>query len=124
MQTQRGQQGADSVVHEHPQPTRSCLVQMTDSTARANEERLISRCSAVARGESGAAEDEREANVFRIAAVVIESKLPVETARLRSAAKRYFSEHGLRPLSVDEVFERGWIITLPRLRDALVRALS
>lgn len=97
---------------------------MADSSARENEEKLIDRCSAVARGQSDAPVNEREANVMRIAAVVIESKFSEEPVRLRSAAKRYFAKHCLQPLSVDEVFERGWIITLPRLRDALVRALS
>lgn len=47
------------------------------TTAREAEAAMLSRCSLVAREAAPLAEDSREANVFRLAAMVVRSRFPV-----------------------------------------------
>ena len=45
-------------------------------TARDDESALLSRCSFVARERAQPAQDQREANVFRLAAMIVRSRFP------------------------------------------------
>lgn len=97
---------------------------MNDESIRVREERLIDRCLAAARSDSVDAQDEREANVFRLAAVVIEPKFLAESKRLRAAAARFFACRSSLPLPVEEALDKAWIRSLPWLHDALVQRLG
>jgi len=91
--------------------------------ARDIESALLARCVSVARDatQSEAPRDPREANVFRLAAMVVESGFPRESESLMQASERYFTLHPDERLSPTEVVQRGWVSTLPRLRDSLTR---
>ena len=92
-------------------------------TARDLEAALLSRCAAVARELAPAAEDQREAHVFRLAASAVRSRFPDEAANLLRASERYFALHPDERLPSAEVLRQGWIASLPRLRDMLSRRL-
>ncbi|WP_439668993.1 hypothetical protein DAMDJJ_09370 [Cupriavidus necator] len=57
------------------------------------EAALLSRCATVAREPMGSALDQREANVFRLAAMVVQSSFPREAARLMQASEHYLVAH-------------------------------
>lgn len=97
---------------------------MTDDSVRLREEQLIDRCLAAARDDSVDARDECEANVFRLAAMVIEPKFLVDSDRLRAVAARFFASHSIDPVPVSQALEQGWVRDLPWLHDAVVKALK
>lgn len=80
---------------------------------------LLDGCVDVARGQLGAARDGREANVFRLASLVIESSFPLESLRLMEASKAYISAHPEDEVALADIVKNGWVISLPRLRDML-----
>lgn len=91
--------------------------------SRDREDAMLNRCTRVALStdSSSRAENGREANVFRVAAMVIQSRFPVESQVLMDCAIRYFETHpeDLRPAA--DVVRNGDVISLPRLRDSLTR---
>jgi len=91
--------------------------------ARDVEAALLTRCAAVAREAAPAAQDQREANVFRLASMVVRSKFPRESDRLMLASEQYFAAHPNDSLVADAVVRNGWIVSLPRLRDMLSHRL-
>jgi hypothetical protein len=88
------------------------------------EAALLSRCAAVARASNLDATNQQEANVFRLAAMVIQSRFPLEARQLMEASDRYFEIHADERLAAAESIKRGWIINLPRLRDGLSHRLG
>ena len=92
-------------------------------TARDAESALLARCSAVARRAAQPAQDQREANVFRLAAMVVQSRFPSESACLMRASERYFASHPNERLAPADVVRKGWVASLPRLRDMLSHRL-
>ena len=97
---------------------------LNQRSSRDEEERLLDRCVAVGRSGRGVAADEREANVFRLAAIVVESFFRQEAQVLWKVSDRYFALASSEPLSPQAVMERGWIVDLPRLRQELVARLN
>ena len=93
-------------------------------TARELESALLTRCTAVARGMAPTALDQREANVFRLAAIVVQSQFPHESNRLMLASEQYFAAHPDDRLVSGAVIKNGWVLGLPRLRDMLARRLA
>lgn len=93
-------------------------------TAREAESALIARCSVVAREAAQAAQDQCEANVFRLAAMVVQSRFPGESKCLMQASDRYFALHPDERLAPADVVRRGWVVSLPRLRDMLSHRLD
>lgn len=91
-------------------------------TARDEESALLARCAAAARDVS-TAETQREANVFRLAAMVVASRFPRESKRLMQASDQYFAAHPEERLASADVVRNGWVISLPRLRDMLSHQL-
>ncbi|QEZ48754.1 hypothetical protein [Cupriavidus oxalaticus] len=83
------------------------------------EAALLSRCATVARERTGSALDQREANVFRLAAMVVQSSFPREAARLMQASEDYFAAHPSERLPAHDVVTRGWVTSLPRLHGRL-----
>lgn len=101
------------------------LLVVTDSalTARELEAVLLNRCAVALQEVAPIAQDQREANVFQLAAMVIRSQFPRESAILMGVSDQYFSSHPNERLSPGEVIKYGWISSLPRLRDMLSRQL-
>jgi len=93
-------------------------------TARDVESTLLARCAVVAREAAQEAQDQREANVFQLAAIVVQSQFPNESKFLTQASERYFASHPNGRLASAEVVRRGWVMSLPRLRDMLTRQLQ
>lgn len=93
-------------------------------TAREAEREMLRRCASVARAASAMAFDQKEANVFRLAAMVVQSRFPKEAAQLMQVSDGCFSSHPADLLPAAEVVRRGWVISLPRLRDRLIRELA
>jgi hypothetical protein len=94
-------------------------------TAREKESALLARCVVAARASAPTVvEDSREANVFRLAAMVVQSRFPSESRKLMQASEHYFAAHPDEQLSAAEVVGNGWVIGLPRLRDRLSRRLE
>lgn len=93
-------------------------------TARDIESALLARCAAVARDVTLTAQDQREANVFRLAAMIMRSRFSAECDNLMRASDQYFALHPDESLASAELVRKGWVITLPRLRDKLSRELT
>jgi len=87
--------------------------------ARELEAQMLTRCVAAARGRTLSAQSGAEANVLRLAGMVIQSRFPAEAARLGQASQRYFAQHPADLLEPADVLRRGWLVSLPRLRDLL-----
>ncbi len=87
--------------------------------ARDAESALLARCVVVAREAAQSAQDQREANVFRLAGMILSIRYPEAGQRLFAAATTYFAEHPEQQLPSAEIVRRGWIINAPRLRDRL-----
>jgi hypothetical protein len=93
--------------------------------SRDREDAMLNRCVEVALSKVAPLEarNGREANVFRIAAMVIQSRFAVESQTLLECAARHFEKQpeDLRPAA--DVIRNGDVISLPRLRDSLTRKL-
>lgn len=96
---------------------------LTHLSARADELALVERCCAVARGVTLDARDMREANVFRVAAMIVGPGQRAEAARLRRASEEYFAAMPGELLASAEVVRQGWVSSLPRLRELLDASL-
>lgn len=92
-------------------------------TARDIEAALLTRCTAVAREVAPTAKDQREANVFQLAAMVVRSRFPRESTSLKRASEQYFATHPNERLAPGDVVRNGWVLSLPRLRDMLTHQL-
>jgi hypothetical protein len=92
-------------------------------TARDLESALLARCAAVAREVAPTARDQREANVFRLAAMVVQSRFQRESESLMRASEQYFATHPDKKLAPAEIVRNGWVLSPPRLRDMLSRQL-
>ena len=99
------------------------MTEVAAMTARDAESALLARCSAVAREVAQSAQDQREANVFRLAAMVVQSRFPSESMCLMRASERYFDSHPNERLAPADVVRKGWVLSLPRLRDMLSHRL-
>ena len=88
-------------------------------TARESENDMLIRCAAAARSQTLAAQDQRDATVFRVAAMVVQSRLPSEATRLMQVSEEYFLHHPAEWLPAVAVVRNGWVFSLPRLRDML-----
>ena len=93
------------------------------SNARETEAEWLACCTRAAMQPDAAARSPREANVFRLALMVIRSRFPAEASRLLQASDRFFSQQPDDLLSPADVVRHGWVASLPRLRDALSQRL-
>jgi hypothetical protein len=92
-------------------------------TARETENFMLQRCALAARHGLDAPLTQQDANVFRVAAMVLQSRLPRESAQLMRLSNDYFSSHPQALLPAVENVRRGWVVSLPRLRDMLSQQL-
>lgn len=88
------------------------------------EDELLLRCAATGRGQVTVARDQREANIFRLAAVVIQSRFPLEAEGIVHASERYFARHPEDMVPSPEVMRKCWVSSMPRLQDMLSRKLG
>ena len=88
-------------------------------TARDDEAETLARCALAAGGFVSVAVNQREANVFRLASMVIQSRFPDESIMLMRASDSYFSHCPNDLLPPQAVLRNGWVFNLPRLRDML-----
>ncbi len=94
------------------------------SSSRLDEAALMDRCLAVALGQVVPSLDQRDANVFRVAAMVVGQGHRAEADRLMRASEDYFTARPSDRLASAEVVRRGWVASLPRLRALLDARLS
>lgn len=91
--------------------------------ARDLEAEMLSLCARAAAGEAVAATTEAQANVLELAARVLSGPRDV-CDRLNRAAAAFFRDHPeAARLDPEAMVRRGWILGVPRLRDALDRTL-
>ena len=88
-------------------------------SGRESEAVMLDRCKGVAKRGAEGASDQREANVFRLAAMLVRARHPKSSAGLMAASERYFLLHPDERLAAEDVLRRGWVTSLPRLRDLL-----
>ena len=93
------------------------------AAAREVESALLARCATAARETMPVAKDQREANVFRLAAMVVQARFPRESTSLMQASERYFARYPDQKLTAAEVVRNSWVLSLPRLRDMLSKQL-
>ena len=91
--------------------------------ARKPETAMLARCVTAAREVMSVARDQWEANVLRLAAMVVQSQFPRESTGLMQASERYFTQHPAEKLAAAEVVRHDWVVSLPRLRDMLSHQL-
>ena len=91
--------------------------------ARELEAALLTRCTVAAREVEPTAQDQCEANVYQLAARVVRSRFPHESMTLLRASEQYFATHPSERLAAGDVVRKGWIQSLPRLRDMLSQQL-
>lgn len=94
-----------------------------DMASRDDESNMLTRCEAASGGAVTTALDQREANVFRLAAMVLQSRFPVESGRLMQASNAYFHTHPSDLVPSGDAVRNGWVAGLPRLRDMLTARL-
>jgi hypothetical protein len=93
-------------------------------TARELEAALLSRCAVAERAADPMAQDQHDANVFQLAAMVVRSRFPRESASLMRASEQYFATHPNERLAAGDVLRNGWVSSLPRSRDMLSHQLD
>lgn len=93
--------------------------------ARDREAQILARCVAftLEREAPSSPIDCREANVLRVAAMVLQSRFPMESRRLMDAAESYYRKHPASRAPVVDAIRNGDIISLPRFRDMLTQLL-
>jgi hypothetical protein len=90
---------------------------------REQEMLMLGRCVEAARYALPAM-NARDANVFRLAAMVLESRHPGQSLRLMTASESYLRSHPAEKVASVEVVRQGWVASLPRLRDMLSERLK
>lgn len=85
---------------------------------------MLAQGAVVAREAIRMVLDQCEANVFRVAAIVIRSRFPRESMSLMLASEQYFALHPNERVDSADVVRNAWIIGLPRLPDRLCRELD
>lgn len=91
--------------------------------ARGNEDAMLECCVLIATAALETPRTQAEANVCRVAGMILSRNLQDAGHRLTRAAAAYFEAHPTELLESTETVQRGWIIGLPRFRDRLERML-
>lgn len=92
---------------------------LTNTSPRDQEDHLLNKCIAVSLGRLDKAADGREANVFRVASLVLQSTYPEHATKLARVATVYFDSHPSELVESAQVVRNRWVASLPRLRDML-----
>ncbi len=94
------------------------------TSARDTEQAMLERCRQIATTPGDSPRNQAEANVCRLAGMIVGVRYPEAGARLFDAATAYFADHPEQQVASAEVVRRGWIVNAPRLRDRLERKLG
>lgn len=92
---------------------------VVQTNPREAEEVMLMSCLEVAQGVREKPCSAQQANVMRVAAMVIGRSFPASQKRLSAAAARYFEAHPGEEVESAEIVRRGWVSSLPRVRDRL-----
>ena len=92
--------------------------------ARDQEQASLDVCREIAMGEQVVLENEQQANVVYIAAMLCRTSDANISARLQKVAAVFFANNPEEQLSTQQTLQRGWIISLPRFRSMLERHLG
>lgn len=88
------------------------------STYRDYEEKLIQSCVDAVFSKRAAA-NQKEANVFRLASMIIGARFPAESEALLQLSEDYFLLHPQDKVELPDVVTNGWVASLPRLREMI-----
>ena len=72
-------------------------------TARDGESKMLKRYATAARDLLPATQDQKEANVFRLAAMVVQFRFSAESVQLMQVSDRYFAQYPNDKLAVVDV---------------------
>ena len=97
---------------------------MSASTARDIEQAMLERCRQIATMPGEVPRDQPEANVCRLAGMIVDSRYPVASKRLFDAATAYFADHPEQQVPSAEVVRRGWIINDQSVSDRVFSLVS
>ena len=78
------------------------------SPARDIERTMLERCLQIATTPGDMPRDQAEANVCRLAGMIVRIRCPAAGARLSDAAATYFADHPEQQVPSAEVVRRGW----------------
>ena len=92
-------------------------------SARETERELINCCCDVAACKTVVI-NEALANVLNISASLLKREFPIPSAAMQAASDLYFATAEHPQLTATQILERGWIISLPRLKNRLAFALK
>ena len=118
--------GSALVQHEVSEKERALMQQLgmvVPTNPREAEEVMLMSCLEVAQGVREKPCSAQQANVMRVAAMVIGRSFPASQKRLSAAAARYFEAQPGEEVESAEIVRRGWVANLPRLRDRLEHKL-
>lgn len=93
-------------------------------SARKAEAELLRLAVRVGRGELSAVTTSREANVLRVAAMLLPERQQAQSRRLAAAAQAFFDSAPDEQLDAGEVVRRGWIASLPRLHERITASID
>lgn len=86
---------------------------------RSEEAKLVELCIDVALHGVVAPLNHQDANVFRLAAMILRPRFPTESERLWAICEHYFSLHPSELIESAQVVRNGWVTSPPRFRDML-----
>ena len=118
--------GSALVQYEVSEKERAFMQQLgvvVPTNPREAEEVMLMSCLEVAQGVREKPCSAQQANVMRVAAMVIGRSFPASQKRLSAAAARYFEAQPGEEVESAEIVRRGWVANLPRLRDRLEHKL-
>lgn len=92
--------------------------------ARCGEAELVDRCATVALETHGAALDRREANLFRLAAMLLGRRHQTEAKQLLRVSNDYFELHPDERLPAGEAVRQGWVTSPARFQTLLSARLA
>lgn len=95
-----------------------------NSDARLQEASLIRLCLEGAALELADKLTCEQAQIFRLAAMLLHGSHPKASRNLKRAFDAHQREHGCAPQPPETAIEQGWIIGLARFRDTLSRELT
>lgn len=92
--------------------------------SRVEEAEIVDRCVAVALLGAAGALSQREANVLRLAAMILRPRFPAESERLLAECDRYFLSHPADLVESAQIVRNGWVASPSRFRDMLELRLN
>ncbi|WP_354683265.1 hypothetical protein [Cupriavidus necator] len=80
---------------------------------------IVDRCIDVALHGVATTLNKRDANIFRLAAMILRPRFPIQSATLLAVCDKYFQLHRDDLIESAQVVRNGWITSPSRFRDSL-----